>query len=164
MGDVRIVEAGAERIAELEPLWRALYEHHRKIAVGVADVRPFEETWRRRRRQYRQWLEGGDAALLLAERDGRPIGYGAITIGPGPATWDIGERVAELETLAVLAEERGSGVGGALLDAARRWAVGRGAGAIGVGLAHTNDGARRFYEREGFTPFYLEMVLDLRRR
>ena len=92
------------------------------------------------------------------------IGYAAITVGPGPATWDIGERVAELETLAVLAEERGSGAGAGLFEAARRWAVGRGAGSIGVGLAHTNDGARRFYEREGFTPFYLEMVLDLRRR
>ena len=164
MGDVRILEAGAERIAELEPLWRALYEHHREIAGGVADVRPFEETWRRRRGQYREWLEGDDAALLLGERDGRVIGYAAITVGPGPATWDIGERVAELETLAVLAEERGSGAGAGLFQAARRWAVGRGAGSIGVGLAHTNDGARRFYEREGFTPFYLEMVLDLRRR
>jgi GNAT superfamily N-acetyltransferase len=160
---VRVVEAGADRIPEIEPLWRALYEHHREIATGVAGVRPFEDTWRRRRRQYEGWLAGDDAMILLAERDGRAVGYAALTVGPGPATWDLGERVVELETLSVLADERGSGVGAALLDASRRWARERGARTIGVGLAHTNEGARRFYERAGFTPFYVELVLDLDR-
>jgi GNAT superfamily N-acetyltransferase len=164
VADVRIVQARAEQIPELEPLWRALYEHHRQIAPGVANVRPFEETWRRRRRQYEAWLASDDAAVLVATRDGRAIGYAAVTVGPGPATWELGDRIAEVETLAVLADERGAGVGAALFDAARRWAHERGADAIGVGLAHTNDGARRFYEREGFTLFYLEMVLDLRKR
>jgi GNAT superfamily N-acetyltransferase len=161
---VVVVEAGPDRIAEVEPLWRALYEHHSEISPGMSGVRAFEETWSRRRRQYEEWLAGDDAALLLAEKDGRAVGYAAVTVGPGPATWDIGERVAELETLAVLADERGGGVGAALLDAAREWARARGAEAIGVGFAHTNEGARRFYEREGFAPFYVEMLLDLRTR
>jgi GNAT superfamily N-acetyltransferase len=47
------------------------------------------------------------------------------------------------------------------MEASRRWALERGARSIAVGLAHTNVGAKRFYEREGFTPFYLDMVLDL---
>ena len=164
MDPVRVVEAGRARIPELEPLWRALYEHHRAIAGGVAGVRPFEDTWKRRRRQYEGWLAGEDAALLIAERGGRPVGYATLTVGPGPATWNIGERVVELETRAVLADERGGGVGAALMEAARRWSLDRGADSISVGLAHTNDGARRFYEREGFARFYLQMVLDLRTR
>ncbi len=164
MAPVRVVEAGTDRIPELEPLWRALYEHHRSISEGVAGMRPFEETWRRRRRQYQEWLSGDEATLLIAERAGRAVGYATITIGPGAATWDLGDEVAELETLAVLAEERGAGVGAALVQAARQWALRRGAGALSVGLAHTNEGARRFYEREGFSPFYLDMVLDLRSR
>jgi GNAT superfamily N-acetyltransferase len=165
LDDVRVVDAGPERIPELEPLWRSLYEHHRAIADGVAGVRPFELTWSQRQGQYRGWLGGDeDAALLIAERGGRAVGYAFLTIGPGAATWDLGDRVAELETLTVLADERGSGVGAALMDASRRWSAERGAEAIGVGLAHTNAGARRFYEREGFTPFYLEMMLDLRSR
>ena len=160
-----VVEAGPERIADLEPLWRALYEHHRGIAEGVAGVRPFEDTWNQRQGQYREWLGGdGEAALLIAERDGRPVGYAMLTAGPGAATWDLGDRVAEIETLSVLADERGGGVGAALMQASRRWALERGARSISVGLAHTNDGARRFYEREGFTPFYLQVVLDLRTR
>ena len=83
------------------------------------------------------------------------------TAGAGAATWDLGDTVAEIESLSVLAAERGSGVGAALMEAGRRWALEHGAGTILVGLAHTNVGAKRFYEREGFTPFYLDMVLDL---
>ena len=162
MSDLRIVDGGPERIPDLEPLWRALYEHHRAIAEGVAGVRPFEDTWRQRRGQYEGWLGGDEAVLLIAERDGRAVGYAMLTAGAGAATWDLGDRVAEMETLSVLPEERGTGVGMALMDASRRWALERGAGTIAVGLAHTNEGARRFYEREGFTPFYVEMVLDLR--
>ena len=162
MSDLRVVEAGPERISELEPLWRALYEHHRDIAEGVAGVRPFEDTWRQRQGQYRDWLEGdGEAVLLLAERDDSAVGYAMLTAGPGAATWDLGDRVVEIETLSVLPEERGSGVGAALMEESRRWARERGARTISVGLAHTNEGAQRFYERAGFTPFYLDMVLDV---
>lgn len=165
MNDLRIVEGGTERIGDLEPLWRALYEHHRGIAEGVAGVRPFEDTWRQRQGQYQGWLEGDThAVLLVAERDGRAVGYAMLTAGPGAATWDLGEVVAEIETLSVLPSERGSGVGGALMEASRRWALERGVRTIAVGLAHTNVGAQRFYEREGFTPFYTDMVLDLRSR
>jgi GNAT superfamily N-acetyltransferase len=165
VSDVRIVEAGPERIADVESLWRALYEHHREIAEGVASVRPFEDTWRHRRGQYQGWLEGdGEAVLLLAERGGHVVGYAMLTAGPGAATWDLGEAVAEVETLSVLPGERGGGVGAALMEAGRDWALERGVSAIAVGLAHTNEGARRFYLQQGFTPFYLEMVLDLRSR
>ena len=150
MSDPQIVRAGPERIPELEPLWRALYEYHRAIAEGVAGVRPYEDTWKQRRGQYRDWLTGdGDAVLLLADRDGHAVGYAMLTAGPGAAT------------LSVLPEERGGGVGAALMDESRSWARERGARTVAVGLAHTNEGARRFYEREGFTPFYLDMVLDI---
>src|SRR5437763_4995730 len=114
MSDLRVAEVGPDRIADIEPLWRALYEHHGSIAEGVAGVRPFEETWRRRRRQYEEWLAGENAGLLLAERAGRPVGYAVVTVGAAPATWDLGDPVVELETLSVLAAERGSGVGAAL--------------------------------------------------
>jgi GNAT superfamily N-acetyltransferase len=161
---VRVVEAGPERIPDLEPLWRTLYEHHRGIAEGVARVRPFEATWQQRQGQYRDWLAGEDATLLIAERAGRAVGYAMLTVGPGAATWDLGDRYAEVETLSVLSEERGHGVGTALIEAGVRWARERGVSTIGVGLAHTNEGARRFYEREGFGPFYLQLVRDLRSR
>lgn len=157
------MRAGAERIDDLEPLWRALYDHHADVGRGVAPVRNFDETWRRRRDQYEQWLSGDEAVLVVAERAGAAVGYAMVTVGHGPATWDLGDRALEIETLAVLPEERSAGVGHALIEEAERVARERGAEVIAVGLVHTNDGARRFYEREGFGLFYLEMVRDLRR-
>ena len=158
------MRAGAERIDELEPLWRALYAHHAEVGRDVAPVRALEDSWRRRRPLYERWLTADGAVLLIAERLGRAVGYAMVTVGAGPATWDLGDRVVELETLAVLPEERGAGVGHELIAEAERVARERGADALAVGLVHTNEGARRFYEREGFGPFYLEMVRDLRRQ
>jgi ribosomal protein S18 acetylase RimI-like enzyme len=163
MQSVRVVRAGAERVAELEPLWRALYDHHAEVGRSVAPVRDFAESWRRRRAQYERWLSGGDAVLLIAERDGRAVGYATVTIGDGPATWDLGDRALEVETLAVLPEERSAGIGHALMEEAERVARERDVEVMSVGLVHTNAGARRFYDREGFGLFYLELVKDLRR-
>ena len=85
------------------------------MARSVAPVRDFSDTWRRRRAQYESWLAGDDAVLLIAQRDDRAVGYAMVTVEAGPATWDLGERVARE----------------------------RGAEALAVGLAHTNDGALR---------------------
>ncbi len=162
MSDVRVSEAGAERIGELELLWRALYEHHRGLAERAGGVNPFEESWRRRRAQYEQWVGGEDAALLVADRDGTLVGYAMLTVGPPPATWDFGKAVVDIETLSVLPDERGGGVGAALMRGAEEWARERGAETLEVGLLYTNEDALRFYEREGFRQFYLELARDLR--
>ena len=73
-------------------------------------------------------------------------------------TWDVGERTAELETLSVLESERGSGVGRALTEAAGEVAAEAGAETVFVGVAHSNADAIRFYDRQGFEPFYLTMI------
>lgn len=125
-------------------------------------MRDFEASWRRRRGQYQQWLPEHDTVLLIAERSGRAVGYAMLRIGEGPATWDLGDRALELETLAVLAQERGAGVGHALMAEVDRVAREADVRTMAVGLVHTNEGARRFYEREGFRLFYLDMVRELK--
>jgi ribosomal protein S18 acetylase RimI-like enzyme len=81
-----------------------------------------------------------------------------LTIADGPATWEVGDRVAEVETMAVLPGERSGGVGTALIEAALAAAEAAGVEAIGVGVVHSNAAAIRFYERAGFRPFYVEML------
>jgi GNAT superfamily N-acetyltransferase len=162
VSSVVIVRAGAARIPELEPLWRVLYNHHAQVGRPVAPLRDFDDSWRRRGAQYESWLEAGEAVLLVAERDHRVIGYAMVTVGEGPATWDLGERTLVIETLVVAPEERGAGVGHALLEEAERAAREAGADTMAVGLVHTNEAGRRFYEREAFGLFYVEMVADLR--
>ncbi len=158
MSKTQISVAGVERVAELEPLWAAMHRHHSELAA-MAPTRELADSWRRRRAQYEDWLAGEDAWLLLAERDGALLGYAVVTVDQGPPTWRVGERVAELESLAVLAVARGERVGAALVAAARERARAAGAPRMAVGVAHSNAAALRFYEREGFAPFYV-LLLD----
>ena len=156
--DYEIRRGNRDDVERLEPLWQALRTHHATLPAVRPVVSP-EESWAHRRRQYLEWLSGDHHALLLAERGGEPVGYAVVSIGEGPgATWDVGERTAELETLSVLESERGSGVGRALTEAAVEVAAEAGAESVFVGVAHSNSDAIRFYDRQGFEPFYLTMI------
>jgi GNAT superfamily N-acetyltransferase len=155
---VRVQDAGPERIAELEPLWASMHAHHSALAGELPGTRSVPDSWARRRAQYESWLAGGNACLLVAEAGGEALGYAFVTWGEGPPTWDIGDKVAELESLAVEDRHRGAGVGSALLAAAREVALSSGARQMGIGVAHSNAGALRFYERNGFRPFYSLML------
>src|SRR5439155_12328089 len=121
-------------------------------------VRSLDDSWDYRKRQYLDWLSQDGYTLLLAERGGELIGYAVVSLGEGAATWAIGERTADIETLSVLESERGNGVGRALTAAAADVASEAGASAVLVGVAHSNEGAIRFYEREGFEPFYVSLI------
>ncbi len=147
----------AADIDRLAPLWEALRAHHASLPAMPPKRGPVE-SWDCRRRKYRDWLADERGTLLIAEQDGEPIGYAMLTLGPGAATWDVGDRVIEVETLSVLAHARGNGVGRALLDAAADVAKEAGAQALAAGVAHTNTDAIRFYEREGFGQFYVTLL------
>ncbi len=154
---LRIVHGDVSHLPELEPVWRELHAYHAGVRPSGVSMRAVDRSWKVRRARYERWLAEGGNALLLAEDDGAVVGYAMVTIDEGGmATWDVGPPVAELETLAVLSAARGAGVGTALTDAAAEFARERGARAMGVGIVHTNADAIRFYEREGFRPFYVE--------
>jgi ribosomal protein S18 acetylase RimI-like enzyme len=157
MTEFVVSEAGAERIPDLAALWESLGDHHSTLD-DVPAVRPAADRWERRQRQYRDWLAERSGRLFIAERGGQLVGYLMMTIGDGPATWEVGDRVAEVETMAVLPSERSGGAGTALIDAALAAAEAAGVKAIAVGVVHSNAGAIRFYERAGFQPFYVEML------
>ena len=104
----------------VEPLWNALQAHHTAISPDLGDDTPSREpgdAWRIRRSKYERWLQDPDTFFVLIEIAGEPAGYAFVTVGPGYASWQTGQRLAELETLSVLPEHRGDGVGSALLDA-----------------------------------------------
>jgi ribosomal protein S18 acetylase RimI-like enzyme len=147
-----------EDVERLEPLWDALREHHASLPDMVG-VRSAKESWARRRAQYLEWLSGDDCALFVAERDGALVGYAVVSVEDQAApTWALGDRTAEVETLSVSEHERSRGVGRALMEAASEFARSLGAATVLVGVAHTNAAAVRFYERQGFTPFYALMI------
>jgi RimJ/RimL family protein N-acetyltransferase len=147
--------AGAvEDLDALEPLWNALQAHHAEITPDLGPETPpraAPEAWRIRRSKYEHWLEDPDTFFVVAEADGEPIGYACVTIGMPYASWKTGDRLAELETLSVLAGRRGKGVGAALLEAAWKRLAELGVGDMAITTTVTNVDAQRFYERNGFT-------------
>ncbi len=137
----------------LEPLWNALQEHHARITPSLAAGTPARapsEAWARRRTKYERWLLEPDSFFALAEEDEGQVGYAFVTVGPGYASWATGDRLAELETLSVLPESRGSGVGSALLGAVRGRLAEIGVDEIAITTTTSNVDSQRFYERHGF--------------
>jgi len=75
-----------------------------------------------------------------------------VSLGEGPSGWDLGERVADVETLSVLPEARGRGVGTRLMDAVEAELSRLGIGAVRVLVIAANEEAVHFYERRGIVP------------
>ena len=73
-----------------------------------------------------------------------------VRIAPPDAVWFTGSHYAELLSLSVAPDERGNGVGGALLDAVEAGLAARGLDQYVIGVDTVNAGAQRFYERRGF--------------
>ena len=149
---LEIAVAGAERIDELEPLWLALHRHHREVAAQpvVADD---AASWTRRRAWYLEMLAGGEDVVLIAERGGRPVGYAFLHLHHGPDdTWPVDGRWGEVVSLSVLPDERGAGVGTALLDAVDAELAARGIRDLQVAVMAGNADALRLYQRRGLEP------------
>jgi ribosomal protein S18 acetylase RimI-like enzyme len=156
-GDVRIVRAGVERLDELEPLTRSLHAHHLTVDPAIPGIAPRDEDgwWRIRRERYRAWLtsEDGGFALIAETGDGTPVGYAVVTIHDEDDSHATGDRFAELQSLAVLASHRGTGLGTRLLHEVYRQVRSLGIEELVIGVLASNEAALRLYEREGFRPW-----------
>jgi ribosomal protein S18 acetylase RimI-like enzyme len=70
-------------------------------------------------------------------------------------TWRTGDRVGELESISVLPEDRGAGIGSALLVAVDAEFARLGIDDQVIGVLPGNVDAVRLYERRGFRPTWL---------
>lgn len=147
-----------EAIDAVEPLWNALQEHHVRVTPELDPQTPKREladAWRIRRSKYVRWLEDSETFFVIAEDESGPIGYAFVTVGPGYASWQTGERAGVLETLSVLPEHRGSGVGATLLEAAWSRLGELDIDDMAITTTKTNVDSHRFYEREGFSQIFV---------
>lgn len=158
MTPVQIIEVGQERLDDLKPLWQDLHEHHAALAPPQALVRTFSESWRRQRRRYEHlFASEGTFLLLAADGSGIPTGYALAHVGPGLSIWQTTDVVVNVETLSVAAHLRGQGIGAALIERVQDEARRRHGAEMWLSVLSTNDNAVRFYERQGYVPFSVEL-------
>lgn len=156
---VEITRGGRELLDELRPLWLALRTHHHEVAPDLGPVRADDDTWRRRRAAYDGWLEDERSFVLLARRGGRAIGYAFVRAEEiKAATWEKDGVAADLETLSILPEARGLGVGARLIALVREEVARQGYEELYVTVVAQNADALRFYEREGLKPAFIVLA------
>ncbi len=111
---------------------------------------------------YEQALTDNDAHILIAERDGQPVGCLVAylrTIPENPFVYS--QRDFHIDQMVVDTPHQRQGIGQDLLEAALVAAKALGAEVATLGVASFNDGARRLYERHGFAAYHARMSRTL---
>lgn len=155
--EVEIAEGGAERLGEIEGLWRQMHEHD--AAVGTsARFRPAAEAWRRSYSDFERWMRAETGRLLIAEQEGSPVGFAFFRVRDADPGFATGERMAELVALSVEPELRRWGVGSLLMEAVEDRLSAAGIAHIALNVVSGNDSALRFYERWGILPTHVRCL------
>jgi ribosomal protein S18 acetylase RimI-like enzyme len=160
----RIVELGVGDVDLVEGLWKEMVGHHQGVTDGAVPGRDPDESWPMRRAQYLGWLESGEAMLFLVPGEGAeqaPLGYACLRIGTAGPTFDLGDVVGDLESLAVAAAARGQGIGGELISHCRGRLIALGARWWTVSVVAANRRAAELYEREGFRPYVNHLLAPI---
>lgn len=105
-------------------------------------------------------LRDEDAVVLIAEVEGRVIGY--VYAAVEPISWkELRDECGYIHDLIVDPAERSHGAGSALLEAACDWLRQRGMPRVVLGTAEKNVGAQRLFARSQFRPTMIEMTREL---
>jgi ribosomal protein S18 acetylase RimI-like enzyme len=150
----------ADDLRLVEPLWVAVHHRHGQSMPQLAPYVSDAQTWAIRSALYSELLAKPDTLLLLAFDGADAIGYGlahvlALEDTWVPDTWQTGQTIGEIESLSVLPEYRGTGLGSLLLDRLETHLRARGAHDLILGALPGNTDAIRLYERRGYQPSWL---------
>jgi len=113
----------------------------------------FQEPWETVAEEVADTIRDGVA--LIAEDDGRPVGYALASVVPQTPIR------GHLYDLFVSPAARGRGVGRELIDAVAQQLQQRGVSHLSLDVALANDGARRLYDRLGFRAYEVLMAVEL---
>ncbi len=107
------------------------------------------------RERFAEYLRDERRILLLAESDGKPVGYAMLVRGPVTdpdvrAVVDVASSI-ELSKFYVLADSHGSGAAATLMAATLEAATATGATSCWLGVNQQNARAAKFYDKSGFT-------------
>ncbi len=136
---------------------RGVPDYLRVPDPGEVDIAEFEHA-------VEHLVEGEQATLLVAESQHRLVGLAEVYLDPlHESPFVVSRRGATLQSLLVTKACRGTGLGRALVEAAERWAAGRGVEEIKAKTWEFPQGPLAFYESLGYKTLRRELVKALRR-
>jgi GNAT superfamily N-acetyltransferase len=142
--DAAYLSGGAELLDEIGPLWERLQAHHEAVSP-YKDGQFASIDFAERKAMLARKAEAGALRVDIARaRDGSAAGYCVSSMNR--------ELTGEIDSLFVLEEWRGRGVGRALMESALRWMDAAGARSKIIGVGRGNEQAFGFYEKFGFLP------------
>jgi GNAT superfamily N-acetyltransferase len=116
----------------------------------------------RSRERIAHLVDGSDAAILVAERDGMLSGLAVVLeIAGASHPLRVDRRVVEIGTIVVRADARRQGIGRSLMAASLQWAKVRGADHVEISVYAFNEDALRMYEAAGFTMLHHRLKLPI---
>ena len=144
-------------LVSLETLWVSVHHRHAESMPELAPYVDDQQTWAARSALYAELPGKPGTVLLLATADGAVVGYGLAHVMPAgdtwvADTWHTGDRIGEIESLAVLPSHRGRGIGTQLLAGLERELQAIGVRDLIIGVLTGNEAAIRLYQRHGFRP------------
>jgi ribosomal protein S18 acetylase RimI-like enzyme len=155
--NIELRRGSAADLAALQPLWVSVHHQHAQSMPELAPYVGDDRTWAVRGALYAELLAKPDTVLILAMAGPNAIGYGLAHVLAAadtwlPDTWQTGDRIGEIESLAVLPSHRGQGLGTRLLDALETELAAIGIRDLILGVLPGNAGAIRLYQRRGYRP------------
>lgn len=156
---IEIREATIADIVAIQTLYRQLDRHHVDLLPDT--FRPIEGDIRSDD-AVSEWIVATDSAYLVAETEGDIVGFVSVaekSSGVLPMVYP--KRYGLIDDAVVTTAHRGTGVGKQLFAAAVNWMRARGLQSMQVQVWNANADAVEFYSKQGFSPIYTRMELDL---
>lgn len=134
----------------MQPVWEAVLASMPAAGAVGLPLQQVRESWPLRLARYERVFDRQPAFVLVARQGDRVIGY-ALGYADDPIDEASSGPVVSLESLAVLPEMRGQGLGGWLLEEAESEGIERwGAEASTIEVLAGTESASDFYARAGF--------------
>ena len=144
MINIRYVSGNARQIDKITPLWQELNSQHLRLSPYFKDYYK-TLTFEDRKRAILQRALGGEVRVDLAYDEAEKlVGYCVCSIDK--------LQTGEIDSIFVISECRGKGIGATLMEKALEWLKSKGSKKNIVSVAVGNEMAYVFYEQFGFYP------------
>jgi ribosomal protein S18 acetylase RimI-like enzyme len=162
--DFAVVEIDASEVEKLREPALALHQHEIAVQPDLAGAAARDDAsyWEYYSSKFAGWMEAGDGFCLIAESgDGEVLGFVYCVEHEGLAAYETSPAIGYVDEIGVIDSARRSGVGRALMDAAREKFKARGYSHFELSTVPGNEDARAFYSRLGMEPSAFKLLGDV---